>query len=270
MTAQFETYHGAGDKAHHGFDGPVHISQGSHVFEAARDDLLDAAARSGWSEKRDLQSMQADAVHGVQRALRYVSPEGIRQDSATCFLHPRLENGDKHPNLHVLVESEVAKVIFEDSRAVGVTYRTATGEEREVRASKLVVLSSGAFGSPAILERSGIGSSGVLRGAGVPIIQELPGVGNNYMDHNMAVYAYRTSFGPDETLDAVASGRLDIEELIRNKSSLLGTNSQDLNIKGRPSESEVKALGPQFEKGWNDAFRDNPQKPLVLMSAVER
>lgn len=74
--------------------------------------------------------------------------------------------------------------VYRNGRAVGLEYQSWTSAEpntRSVRARKLVVLSAGAFGTPAILERSGIGSSKVLEGCSIPVRVDLPGVGEHYM-----------------------------------------------------------------------------------------
>lgn len=268
ITSQFEKYRGKGEASHHGLDGPIEISEGTHTYGAAQNDLLNVADKHGWPEHRDLQSMQPNAVHGTQRSLRYISKDGVRQDAATCYLHPRLEDG-KHPNLTVLLETEVAKVLVENGKATGVVYRSnnagtnGDSPEREIRARKFVVLSAGTFGSAAILERSGIGSSEILTKAGVSVVQDLPGVGENYLDHTIALTAYRTSLADGETSDKMAQS--NIGELIAQNSPLLGTNGQELNIKGRPSDAEVKALGPAFEKTWGDRLAGRPDKPLAWM-----
>jgi alcohol oxidase len=74
-------------------------------------------------------------------------------------------------------------MLFRNGRAVGVEYVNVVDAEQTVyfvRASKLVVVSAGAFGSPAILERSGIGAETVLKKNGVMQLVDLPGVGLNY------------------------------------------------------------------------------------------
>lgn len=77
--------------------------------------------------------------------------------------------------------------MFRDGRATGVEYvlntkilPDADNASRTVRATKLVVLSAGTFGSPAILERSGIGARDVLERNGIAQVVDLPGVGENY------------------------------------------------------------------------------------------
>jgi alcohol oxidase len=117
---QLETYHGPGEKEHHGHDGPIHVSDGGFRGKYAEDEFMKAAQEVGYPEIEDLQTL--DNNNGVQRWQRYVSPDGKRQDTAHRYIHPKLEGG-KHSNLHVLVESKVVKVIFdENKRAVGVEY----------------------------------------------------------------------------------------------------------------------------------------------------
>lgn len=231
--------------------------------------------RAGWPEVRDLQSMQASAINGVQRSLRYVAIGGKRQDAAHCYLHPRLADG-KHPNLHVLVETDVVNVIIKQGKAVGVVYRPnpeflpADEPEfhAEIKARRLVVLSCGAFGSPAVLERSGIGRPDVLERANVRLVADLPGVGSEYEDHPFINYAYRTNLDSEDTMDAVVFGYWDRAKLIENKAPMLGHNAQDLGLKIRPTEDEVTVLGPDFKHAWERCFKANADKPLMLMSLI--
>lgn len=178
-----------------------------------QDDFIAAAAKFGYREVKDLQDL--DANNAVARPLRYISTDGKRQDAASSYVHPKLQDG-KHPNLHVLVASQVLRILFNDKKAVGVEFRPNPGfteapqTVQSVKARKLVVLSCGALGSPSVLERSGVGSLEVLEQAGVPQFVEVPGVGDNYQDHHLFMYSYRSDLAPDETLDALIGGRLDV------------------------------------------------------------
>lgn len=252
------------------------MSRGTYRAARSEDDFISAAEKVGFPEMEDLQSL--DANNGVQRAMRYISPDGKRQDAASKYLHPKLQDGH-HPNLHVLVQAQVVRILFdkENRRAVGVEYRPNPDSQwgvpnlhpiRTVKARKLVIVSSGACGTPSVLERSGIGSPRVLSQAKTPVVADVPGVGNEYEDHQLLVYPYKSSLNPEETLDAIASGRRDPEEMIKNNDDILGWNCQDVTCKLRPSDAEVAALGPEFQKSWNADFRDNPNKPLTLMSIV--
>jgi len=271
MDVKFETYQGEGVERHHGTSGPIHVSEGSHRYNKALDDFLSTTKELGWSHSKDLQSTQAGTINGVQKSLRYVSRDGKRQDAAHCYLHPRLRDG-KHPNLHVVVETEVVRVIFEEKSAVGVVCQPnaefSSGQDTTVKARKLVVVSCGAFGSPTLLERSGVGQAALLNQFGIPLVEDLPGVGNGYEDHQAMNYAYKTSLEPEETSDAVVFGYLDPQKLIAEKAPVLGHNGQEAGLKVRPTDEEVSGLGPEFQKAWDLHFKEKRDKPLALMAFI--
>ncbi|KAH8682575.1 alcohol oxidase-like protein [Xylariales sp. PMI_506] len=272
---KLETYHGPGSKELHGHDGPIHISDSTFRSTRSESDFIDAATKVGWPEIEDLQDL--DSNNGVQRWLRYVSPDGKRQDTAHRYLHPKLQDG-QHPNLHVVVESQVHRVLFDGKKAVGVEYRPNPGFQasvnltqspiRSVKARKMVIVSCGACGTPPVLERSGIGNPEILKRANVPVVEDLPGVGDGYEDHNLILYPYRTSLEPHETIDAILSGRSNPETLVANNDKILGWNAIDISSKLRPTEEEVTALGPEFRNAWDRDFKEAPNRPLMLMGLV--
>jgi alcohol oxidase len=218
-----------------------------------------------------------DANNGVQRWLRYVSPDGKRQDTAHTYLHPKLEDGN-HPNLHVVVESQVHRVLFEGKKAVGVEYRPnpvfqasvnlSQSPMRTVRARKMVIVSCGACGTPPVLERSGIGNPEILKRAGIPVVEDLPGVGHDYQDHNLILYPYKTSLDAGETIDGILSGRANVAALVEKKDAILGWNAIDISSKLRPTETDVATLGPEFKSAWDKDFKNAPNRPLMLMGLV--
>ncbi|CZR62706.1 related to alcohol oxidase [Phialocephala subalpina] len=267
---KFETYHGKGEREHHGYDGPINISSGTFRAKRAENDFIEAAAKIGYHELKDLQNL--DANDGVERWLRYVGPDGRRQDAAHRYLHPKLQSGD-YPNLHVLVESQVVRVLFDDNkRAVGVEYQPNPKSQagnvsvRTVGASKMVVVSSGAIGTPLTLERSGVGDPTILKRAGVPVVEALPGVGNDYQDHHLTLYAYRTSLTPRETINGFTDGRFNVQESIKKNDELLGWNSMDASGKFRPTEADVSALGPEFKEAWERDFKNASDRPLMIIA----
>ncbi|KAI0487114.1 GMC oxidoreductase [Xylaria cf. heliscus] len=273
---KLETYHGPGDKKHHGFTGPVKVSSGTMRMKKTEDDFFRAIGEVGWSEVSDLQTL--DNNNGFERWLRYVSPEGKRSDTAHMYLHPRLRDG-KHPNLHVLVESQVVRVLFDqDKRACGVEYQSnplfqAQGTptpptKHTVRARKLVVVSSGACGTPSVLERSGIGRADILDRAGVPLVEDLPGVGHDYQDHHLLLYPFKTSLESHETIDDLISGRLSAQEAAERKDPRLGWNGVDVAGKVCITEEDATSLGPEFKATWERDFKDKPNRPLMLMALL--
>ncbi|GJC90442.1 alcohol oxidase [Colletotrichum liriopes] len=267
---KFETYHGRGDAEHHGADGPINISSGTFRAKQAEDDFINAASMVGYPELKDLQNL--DNNNGVERWLRYVGPDGRRQDAAHRYIHPKLQSGD-YPNLHVLVENQTIRILFDDKkRAVGVEYQPnarynqSGGGVQAVGARKLVVLSSGANGSPLILERSGVGNKSILDRAGVPVVEDLPGVGNDYQDHHLSLWTYRTSLSPYQTINGFANGRFNLADMVAKKHPLLGWNSMDASGKFRPTEDEVAALGPEFKAAWDRDFKNARDRPLMIIA----
>lgn len=192
-----------------------------------------------------------------------MSPDGRRQDTAHAYLHPKLQD-EKHPNLHVLVESKVVRVLFdENKRAVGVEYTpnpdyqpaTSPPPKLTIMARKLVVVSCGACGTPAVLERSGLGDPVVLERAGLPVVVNLPSVGREYLDLHASAYPYKTSLQPHETIDGILSGRTDITSLIEKNDKILGWNAIDVAAKLRPTEADIATLDSEFQDAWDRDFK---------------
>lgn len=130
------------------------------------------------------------------------------------------------------------------------------------------MISAGAMGTPPILERSGIGNPDVLRRAGVPLVSAAPGVGENYLDHHIMLYPYKTSLEPEDTLDSLLSGRLNVGELLERKDPILSSNSVDVQCKLRPDDTDIAQMGPEFQAAWDKNFRDSPDKPMMVISLV--
>ncbi|EPE35077.1 FAD/NAD(P)-binding protein [Glarea lozoyensis ATCC 20868] len=267
---KLETYHGPNSGSTHGLEGPTLISGGTYRAHRSENDFIQAANKVGYPEIEDLQDL--DSNNGVQRALRFIGPDGKRQDTAHRYLHPRLQDG-KHPNLMVLVESQVLRILFQGTKASGIEYQPnpafqSSGTKKRIAAKKMVIVSAGALGTPLVLEKSGVGDPEVLKRASVPVVAEVPGVGKEYQDHHLLAYPYHTSLDADETVDALTGGRLDIPELIATNASILGWNAQDVGAKIRPTDAEVDALGPDFKATWDRDFKNNINKPLVSMALI--
>ncbi|KIV92306.1 hypothetical protein PV10_06758 [Exophiala mesophila] len=272
---KLEKYEGQGDSECHGTSGPINVSSGTYASNDMADDFTSAMNEIGYPTVRDLQDFVM--ANGVSRSYSFISSQtGRRQDSATTYLHPRLKDG-KHPNLHVLVESQIVRILLdEDKRAKAVVYRPnpqhhgdeAAQVRHTVNARKLVVLSAGTHTSPSILERSGVGSSEILKKAGVPLVHHLPGVGHDYQDHQMSVYTYKSNMRPEGTLESLVDGTRDVEQLLLDDDNFLGWNGIDAGAKFRPTESEVGTLSREFRDAWDRDFRNAPTRPLAVMFAV--
>ena len=111
---------------------------------------------------------------------------GERCSAAAAYLHDHMDR----PNLHVITKAQVQRVTFDGVRATGVTY--AKGGEQTVTARREVVLCAGAFGSPQLLQVSGIGPAAHLREHGIVVVHDAPEVGANLQDHLDFILTYKT------------------------------------------------------------------------------
>jgi len=210
---------------------------------------------------------------GAERPFpRYIDGvTGRRSDTAHHYVY----NQDHNPNLKVLDRHRVVRVIFEGSRAVGVEYVSdLVGRNGGIttpilaKASRLVVVSAGAFGSPAILERSGIGAKSVLEKNGVKQLVDLPGVGENYMDHNVIFLPFVAT--PDaDTLDPLFRGTPEevepyAQQWLKDGKGLMSHNGIDCGVKMRPNTEELTAMSPEFDHRWETYFAPAPDKPVML------
>ncbi|XP_043257483.1 glucose dehydrogenase [FAD, quinone]-like [Colletes gigas] len=107
---------------------------------------------------------------------------GLRCSAAKAFLR----SASKRPNLHVSIYSYVEKILMHTEGDVKTAYGVqflVGGQRIEVRANREVILSAGALQSPQLLMLSGIGPKDHLTEMGIPVVHNLPGVGQNLQDH---------------------------------------------------------------------------------------
>lgn len=127
-----------------------------------------------------------------------------------------------------------------------------------------MIVSSGALSTPQILQRSGIGDAEKLSSLNIEVVSDLPGVGQNYQDHQrVGGAASRVEGTLDNTITDIL--RNDGERIIQLIQSDLARNFVDTGIKLRPTKDEVRTMGPEFEEFWADYFTNKPDKPLIYI-----
>jgi len=136
---------------------------------------LEAGRQAGYPLNADLNGREQE---GFGKLDMTVGPDGRRCSAANAYLRPAM----KRPNLAVRTRALATRVLFEGRRAVGVEYRQGD-DVRSVAARREVILSTGAINSPKLLKLSGIGPAAELREHGIPVVHDLPGVGENLQDH---------------------------------------------------------------------------------------
>jgi len=272
LLRKMETYHLATGRETHGYSGPLNISYADHYAEVAQQ-YLDVITQQGVPLVED--KMDLKTGHGCQRWAKWIDPAtGRRQDAAHRYIHPQSDN----KSLHIMTETKIVRVVFDGTKATGVEVvankqQNADADQttRTITARKVVVVSSGALGTPLVLQRSGIGASDRLEKAGVKTVVELPGVGATYEDHNLVLFPF---FVPSDTLtiDPILNQEPGIMEqfmpqFLQGK-GFLTTNTLDAGSKIRPTAEELKQLGPEFGEVWKKYFEDKPDKPVMLQAVI--
>ena len=148
---------------------------------------LGLPVRSAWNDE--------DVVEGTGFfEIGYRPETNTRSSSSICYLHPAQRD---RANLSVLLRTRALRLILDGgNRAAGVLVRGADGATAEVLARREVVVCAGAIDSPRLLQLSGIGPSAVLGAAGVDVRVDLPGVGENLMDHAEGIVVWEVAEPP--------------------------------------------------------------------------
>ena len=170
---------GDGDDRFRGRDGEF-VVENLRWQHPLLDAFIAGAASLGIPENPDYNGARQEGVSRAQRSIY----RGRRMGPAQAFLRPAM----RRRNVEVRTRALVDKILFEGKRAVGVRYLLGD-TPKEVRARREVILCGGAFNSPQLLQRSGVGPAALLKDIKVPVVHALAGVGENLRDH----YAMRIS-----------------------------------------------------------------------------
>jgi choline dehydrogenase len=146
--------------------------------------FVDAAVALGYDQNSDANGMQQLGAGLYQLTIK----DGKRHSASAAFLLPILQR----PNLTVTTGALVTRLLFEDTHTVGVEY-LHEGTLHQVKVNSEVILSAGAFNSPKLLMLSGIGDVKHLQALGIPVVADLPGVGQNLQDHPVVSVAHEAT-----------------------------------------------------------------------------
>ena len=166
-----------GPNDYHGGDGPVSVTTpktgNNPLFHA----MVEAGVQAGYPRTDDLNGYQQEGFGPMDRT---VTPEGRRASTARGYL----DQARARPNLTIVTHATTDRILFDGKRASGVSYLIGNANDTtEARARREVLLCAGAIASPQILQRSGVGPAALLRELDIPLVHELPGVGQNLQDH---------------------------------------------------------------------------------------
>ena len=166
----------------HGVGGPLGVSVRSPVIPAARDFV--ASAEATGIPRGDYNGRDRGGPDGVSSLFQTTTRNGMRSSTYRAFLQGDTED---RTNLDIVTQAHVTRVLLSDGAdgpvATGIEYRDDAGALHQISASRDVVLSAGAVGSPQILMLSGIGPRRELEAVDIKCRHELAGVGKNLKDH---------------------------------------------------------------------------------------
>ncbi|KAH8648507.1 GMC oxidoreductase [Xylariales sp. PMI_506] len=116
-------------------------------------------------------------------SVSYNPDDGRRSSASVAYIHPILNGEEKRPNLTILTNAWVSKINVSGDVVKGVSLKLQDGSIRTVNARKETILCAGAVDTPRLMLLSGIGPKEQLSSLGIPVIHDLPGVGENLQDH---------------------------------------------------------------------------------------
>jgi 5-(hydroxymethyl)furfural/furfural oxidase len=159
----------------HGKDGPIRLQRySSERWPGFTRGVMKAIEDGGWSNIADQNARFDDGFFPVA----YSHTDTMRMGTAWRYLTAEVR---RRPNLTVMGDTKVDRLLFDGSRCVGARVRGPDGE-REIRAREFIV-SAGAIHSPVLLMRSGIGPAYELRDQGIGVVADRRGVGKHLMEH---------------------------------------------------------------------------------------
>jgi choline dehydrogenase len=171
-----------GGNEFHGVGGPLHVS--NPVRCALGDAMVKAAIEAGVPANEDFNGARQEGVGYYQTT----TTNRRRWSSARAYLGP----AKGRANLTISTQSHATRILFEGQKAVGVEYQTPSGKQTAYAKGEIVV-SGGVYGSPQLLQLSGVGPGDLLQEFGVPVVRDMEGVGKHLHDHFNTYLVWRCS-----------------------------------------------------------------------------
>ena len=167
-----------GGDIYRGERGPLQTCYGT-LENPLHEAWLEAARQAGYALSTDLNGFRQDGFGKLDMTVG----KGLRSSTANAYLKPVLQR----PNLTVFTHALASRIEFSDGRATAVRFRRSSGGRDGLtsvaRARREIIVCAGAINSPQLLKLSGLGPAAELQALGIPLVRELPGVGENLQDH---------------------------------------------------------------------------------------
>ena len=175
-----------GEDQYHGVDGELKVSN-LRLRRMIADLFIEASEEIGIPFNQDCNGEKQEGVGYFQQTTH----KGFRRSSYRSFLNRKVRS---RKNLTIMTSTQINKVIFDGTQAIGVNCSQKKGKTSlTIHAKKEVILSAGAISSPQILQLSGIGDEDLLNKLGIKTIHHNPAVGKNLQDHLQIRLVYKTN-----------------------------------------------------------------------------
>ena len=246
-----------------GHGGPMTVKR-SLGLDALTQMMIKAAGECGIPYNTDPNRRDVEGIGHVQRAVR----NGRRVSTARGYLKPARGRA----NLTVICNAQASRVLFEGRRAAGIEF-VADGKTQTAKASREVILSAGAIGSPQLLELSGVGQAQRLKDLGIAVVHDLPGVGENLHDHFLARGAWELT--KPISMNERSSGWPLVKEAIKyafTREGFLANAVSHMIIFTRSSPEverpDLELMLTPFTATKSTEFKQLDKVPGVFMSCV--
>jgi choline dehydrogenase len=175
-----ESWKGGSD-SYRGAKGPLSTNAGNEMKNPLYRAFVEAGQEAGYIGTDDPNGFMQEGFGPMHMTVK----DGVRWSTANAYLKPAMSR----PNLTVITHAMTRRILLEGKRAVGVEY-DHQGQRQVAKARREVLVSAGPIAAPHLLQRSGIGPGAVLQKAGVEVLHDLPGVGENLQDHSEVYIQY--------------------------------------------------------------------------------
>ena len=162
--------------------GPLAVNNGNNMQNPLYQAFIKAGEQAGYMKTEDYNGRQQEGFGPMHMTVK----DGVRWSTANAYLKPARER----PNLEVITGALTQRIVLDGKRASGVEF-IRDGNKQTFNAGREVILSAGPIASPQLLQLSGIGPSTVLQTAGIEVVHDLSGVGENLQDHLEFYFQFR-------------------------------------------------------------------------------
>lgn len=177
-----ETWKGGADE-YRGGEGPLATCNGNEMsLNPLYQTFIDAGEQAGYPTTNDYNGFRQEGFGPMHMTVK----NGVRWSTSNAYL--RRAKG--RANFTLVSKAQTRRILFSGKKATGIEYEVG-GKVTSASASREVLLAAGSIGSPMLLQLSGVGPREVLANAGVKLLHELPGVGENLQDHLEVYFQYR-------------------------------------------------------------------------------